>query len=86
MGVVVGLAVADIIVGALPCRPLEYFWDRTIPGGRCIDVPQFFRWGTLPNAIIDLFMLVLPQPIVWKLQTNMQTKIGLALTFLTGSV
>lgn len=85
MWLVIALGVADILTGALECIPVEYLWDKSIPG-HCIDLPLFFRWGTLPNGIMDFFMLILPQPVIWKLQVNVQVKIGLAVTILTGSV
>ncbi|KAH8430739.1 uncharacterized protein LDX57_008403 [Aspergillus melleus] len=86
IAVVVALGVADILTGAFECIPIAYLWDKSIPGGRCIDLTQFFHYGTLPNVFVDLLMLILPQPIIWKLQTSKQVKVGLAATILTGSV
>ncbi|KAB8270073.1 hypothetical protein BDV30DRAFT_250951 [Aspergillus minisclerotigenes] len=85
MGLVISLGVADILTGALECIPVQYLWDKSI-SGHCIDLPLFFRWGTLPNVIMDFLMLILPQPVIWKLQVSKQVKIGLAVTILTGSV
>ena len=86
MAVVIAFAIASILAGAFECTPIAYFWDHTIEGGRCIDIAKFFRYGPLPNIFIDLLMLVLPQPVVWKLHSPIHVKVGLALTFLTGSV
>ncbi|KNG82299.1 hypothetical protein ANOM_008702, partial [Aspergillus nomiae NRRL 13137] len=85
MWLVIALGVADILTGALECIPVECLWDKSIPG-HCIDLPLFFRWGTLTNVIMNFFMLILPQPVIWKLQVSVQVKIGLAVTILTGSV
>ena len=85
MAIVIGIAIADILVGALVCIPLNAFWNHSVKG-TCVDVPTFYRFGTLPNAITDLVMLILPLPVIWKLQTSRRNKIGLTLTFLTGSV
>ncbi|KAL4794510.1 hypothetical protein BDV19DRAFT_390115 [Aspergillus venezuelensis] len=79
MAVVAASAIASILTGAFECTPLAYFWDHTIEGGSCIDIPKFFRYGTMPNIIIDLSMLVLPQPVVWKLHSPTHVKVGLAL-------
>ena len=86
IGIITALAVADIIAGATICTPIAFLWDKTIKGGHCINIVQYYRWGTLPNAVTDLFMLILPLPVVWKLHTTKRVKIGLTLTFLTGSV
>ncbi|RDW81554.1 uncharacterized protein DSM5745_05111 [Aspergillus mulundensis] len=32
----------------------------TIQGGHCIDVTLFYRWGSMPNILIDIAMLFLP--------------------------
>ncbi|KJZ78233.1 hypothetical protein HIM_02271 [Hirsutella minnesotensis 3608] len=86
IAMVISLAVADIITGACLCTPIAFMWDKSIKGGHCIDIPAFYRYGTLPNAITDLFMLILPLPVVWNLRQTRRIKIGLTLTFLTGSV
>lgn len=74
------------LTGSLGCQPLAFFWDPTIPGGHCIDINAFFRWISLPNILTDVAMLVLPQPLIWTLKITRNQKIGLTLTFLTGSV
>ena len=86
LAIVVALAISDVIAGATLCTPISYLWDKTIEGGHCINIPVFYRWGTLPNAITDLFMLILPLPVVWKLHATQRVKIGLTITFLTGSM
>lgn len=86
MGIIVAVALADMITGAAICTPLAYLWDKKIEGGHCINIPAYYRWGPLPNAITDLMMLVLPFPVVWNLNTTTRIKIGLTVTFLTGSV
>lgn len=85
-GLVIAIAIADVITGFVVCTPIAFMWDKTIPGGHCINIPIFYRWGTLPNAITDFFMLILPLPVVYNLQVPKTVKIGLTLTFLTGSV
>ncbi|KAF6229653.1 hypothetical protein HO173_011299 [Letharia columbiana] len=71
---------------SLGCQPLAFFWDLIIPGGHCIDINAFFRWFSLPNILTDVAMLVPPQALVWTLKVTRHQKIGLTLTFLTGSV
>ncbi|KAM0794239.1 hypothetical protein BDR22DRAFT_776243, partial [Usnea florida] len=74
------------LTGSLGCQPLAFFWNPTIPGGHCININAFFRWISLPNILTDIAMLVLPQPLIWTLQITRRQKIGLTVTFLTGSV
>lgn len=85
MGVVIGIAIADILVGAFVCSPPMKLWEPSTPG-TCIDIPAFYRYGTLPNAITDFFMLILPLPWIWRLQMPWRKRLGLTVTFLAGSV
>ncbi len=77
---------ANTIVGFIDCIPLAYLWDKTIPGGRCIDTNSWFIWASLVNIITDVAMLLLPLPSVWQMHTSTNVKIGLTVTFATGGV
>jgi len=78
--------VVDYILTLVTCKPIAFNWDITIVGGSCGDRMAAYRWISIPNILTDLFMLVLPLPVVWKLQTGNTQKIGLTATFLTGSI
>ena len=85
MALTIGLAVSCIITDLVQCVPLVSLWDKTI-NGECIDLALYFQWGTLPNSIVDLCILLLPIPVIWKLHVSRHVKVGVAATFLTGSV
>ena len=85
MSLVVALAMANIIAGASDCMPLAILWNR-IEHGHCATVIKYFQWSTLPDVAVDLGIIVLPMPVVWKLNTSRQTKIGLTITFITGGL
>lgn len=76
----------SMIAGFFICTPLEYLWDRTIPGGRCFDIIAWYRWSGLMNILTDVVMLILPLPMVWKIQSSKRVKIGLSITLATGSM
>ncbi|QSZ30408.1 hypothetical protein DSL72_004931 [Monilinia vaccinii-corymbosi] len=68
------------------CTPVNYSWDKSIPGGKChFHVEKIFLYASLPNIITDVVMLVLPLPFVLRLNMTRKVKIGLGLTLLTGS-
>ena len=68
------------------CHPFAYNWDRTIPGGHCVNENAFYRWGSMPNIVTDIVMLILPMPIVWRLHISTRLKVGLTIAFATGSL
>lgn len=74
------------LMGLLICTPVAYSWDKKIPGGHCGDLMATYRWASLPNLITDVAMLLLPLPVIWNLHTGLSQKIGLTVTFVTGSV
>lgn len=86
-GLVVANGIGALVPAFVMCIPLEYFWNRKLPGGgRCIDINAWYRWSSMMNIITDVIMLVLPIPMVLKLQSSSRTKFGLAFTFAIGSM
>jgi hypothetical protein len=61
-------------------------WNPTIPGARCWNKRIYATWITVPNFITDIWMMILPVPIIWNLGAPKRVKIGLLLTFLVGSM
>ena len=86
MGILIGLTISTVVTALVACIPFAANWDPTLPGARCIDKEAFFRWGSLPNIITDIIMLILPMRIVWNLHTTTRLKVGLTITFLFGSL
>ena len=83
---IAGLCISITMAATFQCSPVAYAWNKTIKGGTCFDQVAYLRWQTLPNVLVDVAMLVLPLPMIWRLNTSHGQKIGLTLTFLTGSV
>lgn len=77
--------VGAILAGFFLCTPLEFLWNRKIPGGHCLDINAWYRWGSLMNIFTDVAMLMLPIPVIWKIQISKPVKIGLILIIATGS-
>lgn len=68
------------------CTPVNYFWDKTILGGKChFDIEKLFLYASLPNIITDVIMLALPMPFIFRLNMTRKVKVGLGITLLTGS-
>ncbi|KAL9077050.1 MAG: hypothetical protein Q9161_000683 [Pseudevernia consocians] len=83
---IIAVAIADVVAGITLCTPLRYLWDKSIVGGHCININAFYRYGPMPNIFTDLAMLLLPLPLIWRLHTSRSVKVGVTLTFLTGSI
>lgn len=84
--IVIATGIVCPIMSLNLCHPFAFNWNHSIPGGKCLNGGAFYRWGSLPNILTDIALLVLPMPIVWNMKASTNMKIGLTLTFLTGSM
>ncbi|MCJ1249518.1 hypothetical protein MMC30_006744 [Trapelia coarctata] len=85
-GLLIANWIGTTVAGFCICFPFEFLWNRSIPGGHCIDINAWYRWSSLMNIITDVIMLVLPLPVIWKIQSSRKVKIGLTITFAMGSL
>lgn len=81
MGLSMVLLVAVPLEVGLLCRPFEYNWNKYIPG-TCGDTTQAYEAVGILNLMTDLKIVILPMPVLWKLQLPVAKKV--ALTFMLG--
>ena len=75
------------VLGFFTCIPLAYYWDRSIPGGHCINQNNVAYYGTSPPDILTNFaILLLPIPYLWNLQMQRAKKIAITGIFILGSL
>ncbi|KAJ5519453.1 hypothetical protein N7453_001875 [Penicillium expansum] len=87
MAIILGYFVAVIVTIAAACRPTSYFWQQyTDPtaNGMCIDVPQFFFVNGIAAVLIDVMILCVPLPIIWRLQMPKSQRIAVTSILLLG--
>lgn len=76
-----------MIVGSIAvCRPMAYFWDKTIEGGMCGDYPVLWIATATISIATDLATLVLPIPHVWRLELERSKKAVLICAFSLGAL
>ncbi|KAK4444715.1 hypothetical protein QBC34DRAFT_384933 [Podospora aff. communis PSN243] len=60
------------------CRPIDYYWrqytDPTATGS-CIDAPLFYFCNGIIGLVIDVAILLVPTPTIWKLNLPTTKKI-----------
>lgn len=67
----------------LNCQPFEATWNPTIAGS-CGPMTTVELACVVVNMGTDLAILLLPQPIIWKLQMPTSRKIAISLMFVVG--
>ena len=78
------ISLANTFGALFQCSPLAFAWNKTIPGGTCIDMVAFSRYMAIPNVVTGAVMLIMPLPVVWNLKIDTSAKIALTATFLHG--
>ncbi|KAM0553265.1 hypothetical protein ACHAPJ_007555 [Fusarium lateritium] len=82
--VVVGAwSISQIFVYAFACRPIALFWDKSLEGS-CIPNNPSWYINAAGNILTDLLILVLPLPIIRKLQLGRRQKYILMSIFCLG--
>ncbi|KAJ5645959.1 hypothetical protein N7490_002331 [Penicillium lividum] len=77
--------VGALASGLVVCEPLPKFWDHSIPG-KCLHTMTYFRAIAGTNLATDVFLLVLPIPIVWGLHRPASERLALIAVFTLGAL
>ncbi|KAI8959047.1 hypothetical protein F5Y11DRAFT_17077 [Daldinia sp. FL1419] len=75
--------IASILVPWSFCNPVQKPIHPSIPG-ECFHSIAWYYTSTFINCALDLAILILPLPIIWKLQMAFRRKLILSLLFLVG--
>ena len=75
--------VALLVSLILQCNPPKKAWDRAIPG-TCQDPYKWWLAGDVSNFLLDLIILLLPLPMLLRLQVKRYRKWLIIGVFLSG--
>jgi hypothetical protein len=67
------------------CVPVQAAWDITITGASCIEVRNIYIGGSVPNVLLDILIVFLPLPYVWRLHAPLGQRLVLAGMFALGT-
>jgi hypothetical protein len=85
IGLVVCWFIGVEIATLFQCRPVYRLWIPRTPG-KCFAIIEFFEGAAIPNVVTDAIILILPQPIIWKLRLPWSTRLALCGIFLLGAL
>lgn len=75
--------IASIARCLIFCTPVDKYWDRAKPG-HCRSADALYIASAVPSVAIDLYILLLPLPIIWRLSMKLSRKMLVAGVFLSG--
>jgi hypothetical protein len=85
MAAVLAYGLAFYVVFLTNCSPIYQLW-HPVEGGWCRDVTIEELTSIFFNLFIDLVIVILPMPMLWKLQMPRHNKIFVTMMFSVGLV
>ena len=76
----------DMLATFLICRPLAFVWNKSIPGGRCGNTTAAYIVIHSINFVTEVFLAILPIPVLWGLQMPTRKKLELSIMFGLGTL
>ncbi|KAK7906159.1 hypothetical protein LTR67_000885 [Exophiala xenobiotica] len=73
-----------LIVSTLACTPVRYFWNRSIPGGKCITFEIWWFFNAAVCIVSDFVLCILPLPMLKTLNIPRKQKYSLLAVFAVG--
>ena len=85
MTMVVSSGIGVILDTFLFCRPFARIWNALLPG-TCGSATANVLSTSIANMIVDTMIILLPMPVVWRLQMSTKKKVYLTVIFGLGLV
>ena len=82
-GLVIAWWISICLLATFSCNPVAKSWDPMLPG-ECVDTYTTFLGAAIPNTIVDFILLLLPLPMLWRLQIVWKYKLSLLAVFSCG--
>jgi hypothetical protein len=86
MFIAVGYSIPNAFLFLFNCRPIQSYWDWTIPQEYCIDQQKIFDASNILNMATDFLILLLPIWILRPMRVPLLRKIGIALILMAGGL
>jgi hypothetical protein len=85
--ILISTSLATFIATLAACRPFSANWGSLqVQKAYCIDKELLYVWGTFPNIVTDVILLIIPLPIIWNLHASRKIKWALSVTFVVGGM
>ncbi|KAF2870609.1 hypothetical protein BDV95DRAFT_574227 [Massariosphaeria phaeospora] len=85
IGVLALYYIAITLVKIFICKPVEKFWNHTVPG-TCLNTNTIFISDCIIALITDFVILATPLPVIWGLQMDVKKKLGSSFALVVGAI
>ena len=80
MALPVAFGIGNTLMAFLICRPFAKNWNPFLPGVCGSSINSVLATSII-NLSIDIIILILPMPMIWRLQMAARRKVALTITF-----
>lgn len=85
IGYILVSAFGMLLANTVTCTPLRGGWDKSPElGVKCADTSAYLYFYMSMNVVTDAMLVLLPIPILLRLQIHSKTKYGLVAMFACG--
>ncbi|KAF2656943.1 hypothetical protein K491DRAFT_757246 [Lophiostoma macrostomum CBS 122681] len=77
IGLVITWWISYFISIMVACVPLRAFWTPGVPS-TCIDMKKFAIASTASHILLDVLLVLLVIPIIWRLKTSLRNRVTVA--------
>jgi hypothetical protein len=85
LSIIVAYMIATTAAAIFQCTPIPRAWDKTIPG-TCINITQNWFANAGFSIATDVIILLMPMPIIYSLNLQINQKLGLMFIFALGGL
>ena len=86
IGALVIFGICGICTTVFACRPINAYWDKTITTAQCLSYLKVYLAWTVVGLCTDLMTLIMPLPLLWRLQLPLKQKMSLSIIFVLGGM
>lgn len=83
IGIIVAGMLSLLVSFALLCKPLEHIWKPQVKG-KCLNFHQMVVTCNYMNLIVNIWVFILPIPLIQQLKVSNSRKLALCSIFLVG--
>lgn len=85
MGFVVVSTLLIVFLSIFQCTPIPFYWNKDIEG-KCLNLPAVAYSGAAVTIASDIFIVILPIPVIKSLNLGWKKKLGVMCMFALGSL
>lgn len=86
MGITAAWTIAFFFTSLFQCIPVTAIVEAYYSREKCVNINQFYNAGCITDIIVDFLILILPIPMVLRLQLSFRQRLAILGIFLLGTL